>query len=78
MIIIFGTVVSFIPFDSGGEFRGQGIGPFLPREMPLSGEADRERECLRLPRFCKYGALLVTRQVLQLRIAPENRQACSR
>ena len=27
-------------------------------------EADRERECLRLPRFCEHGTLLVTRKVL--------------
>ena len=63
MEIIFGAVVSFVPFGGRREFRGQRLGPFLPGEMPLGGETDRERECLRLPRFCKHGTLLVTRQV---------------
>ena len=63
MEIIFGAVVGLVPFHGRREFRGQRVRPFLPGEMPLGREADRERECLRLPGFCEHGTLLVTRQV---------------
>ena len=63
MEIIFGAVVRLVPFHGRREFRGQRLRPLLPREMPLGRKPDRERECLRLPRFCKHGTLLVTRQV---------------
>ena len=69
MVIVFAAVVRFVPFDGGGEFRGQRFRPFLPREMSLRGETDCERECLRLPRFFKHRASLVARQALQLRVA---------
>src|SRR4030095_10414870 len=62
MTIIFSTVVSFVPFDSGGEFRGQGIGPFFPREMPLRGEPHGEGKGLGLPRLGEDRPTLITWQ----------------
>ena len=52
--IIMRAIVGFAPVRRGLEFTGQRLRPFLPCEMALLGEPDRERECLRLPWLGEY------------------------
>jgi hypothetical protein len=44
MAIVLGTIVRLTPAGSGPEFIGERGRPFLPGEIPLVGELDRERE----------------------------------
>ena len=65
MVIVARAVIRLTPIGSGIEFISERIRPFLPREMPLLGELQRERERLGLPRLSKHRLALVSRQARQ-------------
>src|SRR5258708_38872676 len=69
MLVITRTVVGLAAVCGCLEFVGEGSRPFLPREMPLFGKLDGERERLGLPGLGKHGPALVARQTRQRREA---------
>src|SRR5262249_42556191 len=62
MIIVMRAVIGFPAVRDGVELVGKRGCPFLPREMSLLGELDREREGLGLPRLGKHRLALILRQ----------------
>src|SRR5262245_2486995 len=86
MVVVSGAVVRLTSADGGPELIGERGRPFLPGEMPLLGELDRERERLGLPGFSKHRAVSILRQAWQrldivevpyrIRLAQGNRPTC--
>src|SRR5260370_32166911 len=69
MLVVTRTVVGLAAACGGLEFIGERSRPFLPREVPLLGELDGERERVSLPGLGKRGSALVARQARQRREA---------
>src|SRR5713101_2135511 len=61
MVIVSRAVVRLTATGGGLEFIGERGRPFLPGEIPLLRELDRERESLGLPRLGKHRPLRVAR-----------------
>src|SRR5688572_23735066 len=62
VLIVARAVVWFPAPGSGLQFLGESGSPFLPGEVSLLGELDRQRKCLRLPGLGEDWLALVTRQ----------------
>ena len=62
MVIVARAVIGLTAIGGSFDFTGKSGCPLLPREIPLLGELDGEREGLGLPWFGKYGPAFVGRQ----------------
>src|SRR6187200_2417151 len=67
MFVVARAVVRFSTLRSSLQFFSEAGSPFLPGEMPLLGQLDRECEGLRLPRLGEHGPAVVTRQTRKVR-----------
>ena len=61
MFVVASAVVGFATIGRGLEFVRQRGCPLFPREMPLLGEFDRQRERLRLPRLGKHRVAVIAK-----------------
>src|SRR6185312_16987251 len=62
VLVVPRAVVRLAPIGSRTQFSSERRGPFLPGEVPLLGQPDRERKRLRLPRLGERGTFRVARQ----------------
>src|SRR5262249_16691163 len=65
MFIITGAVISLAAIVGSLQLIGERSRPFLPGEMSLLGELDRQRKRLRLPRLREHRAILLARKPWQ-------------
>ncbi len=63
MFVVARAIIGFTAVRRALEFLRQRRRPLLPREMPLLGELDSEREGLRLPGLGKHWASLVSEKM---------------
>src|SRR5580704_7600754 len=67
MVVIMRAVVGFAAIGTNLQFARKRSRPFLPGEMTLLGELDREPKGLRLPRFGEHRPAFVAGQLWQRR-----------
>jgi len=66
VFVVARAVVRFSTLRSSLQFFSEAGSPFLPGEMPLLGQLDRERESLRLPWLGEDWPAFVTRQTRKI------------
>ena len=66
MMVIARAVAGFTAIGRRFQFFSERSRPFLPREMTLLGELDRERKGLGLPWLGEHWAARIARQARQL------------